>query len=873
MANFGSTQAHFLLVWSIFWLLSVSLFLLRRRTRLVDARNVPLSVVQSLANLAAAISICLDAQPEGMPCFIQMWLMNLSIATWIGCQVARNLFLYIHYRSNQSLMRFPGNFGEKRDMGEAGILLTDEFGFPLDQGAADNIPKMRSPESTKYQSQNESDIASCGSWLTRLVDLYVKDKSVFRRIYWSIACVYVAVVAYLCVAQALTLRFTVSPMAVSPCGLHPFEYASSIAAFVIVYVMGGLASTFIFNDAHSNDFVLSDFKLTYFVTLVLAILHTLFQVVPYLKTRFPDSNWILILILVWSHVVSVVLPVWMSFAEERRTNRLMLELTLSSLHQVYDEPVMYQDLKKFAIQDMSGENFFFLESLDALKYQSRVHLLRTQEAEVKRSQPRSSIFHSIHKISISRSNSVSITSHERNSSSGVESNAAPINFPSLRVSTMLKPQQYQIPNSSSFSINNLLNSFSSAPSPTGTSKPEQDQKSVKRRLLQHDALQIDSEASSSFSIDSAPRNSGLSNVGGGRQQKKSLLRNVLRDSVGSRISSCDSQESMAAIKGETISAFVIPTHHRRKSPALATASFCGVEAKDSSRSLQLESTSAGSVVGSEKSEKVVFTCSPTSFADAAFKPSHLVSVNQVLQNNVSSSTNSNPQNLSASLFEIPVSSRKADEVDSQLNLNSTSKDVKSRLSLKSITNDSSFNIAANQRKSQASLGIELKRSSQASISQSSIRGQPSLVNRKSAFSLAPDPKQSQASLDHNSQSSLGKRKSLAAAEIGRNSRSKGRRLLPEEEAALDLKPVPKSLISNYNHVFELYCSESAMFSVNLSAGTRGHLKEVFKTQSWIVGDFSKAREEVFSNIFSNVFCRWVMDRRSKTPSDMRSMGS
>ncbi|KAJ3264906.1 hypothetical protein HDU77_007186 [Chytriomyces hyalinus] len=874
MTNLGSTQAYFLLVWSIVWLLSLSLFLLRRRTRLVDARNVPLSVVQSVASLAAMISICLDSQPDAIPCFIQMWLMNLSIATWIGCQVARNLFLYIQYRNNQSLMRFPGNFGEKKDMGEAGILLTDEFGFPLDQGAADNIPKMRSSESRKSKSRNESDVDSCGSWFTRLVDLYVKDKSVFRRIYWSIACAYVAVVTYLCVAQALTLKFTVSPMAVSPCGLHPFEYASSIAAFVTVYVMGGLASTLIFNDANNNDFVLSDFKLTYFVTLVLAILHTLFQLVPNLKTRWPDSNWILILILVWSHVVSVVLPVWMSFAEERRTSRLMLELTLSSLHQVYDEPVMYQDLKKFAIQDMSGENFFFLESLDALKHQCRIHLLRAQEAEAKNSQPRSSIFHSIHKISTSRSNSVSITSHDRNSSSGAES-VIPSNFPSLRVSTMLKPQQYQFPNSSSFSINNL-NSFSSAPSPTGTSKSEQDQsKSVKRRLLQHDALQIDSDSSSSFSIDSAPRSNGLSNVSAGRQQKKSLLRNVLRDSVGSRIGSNGSQDSMVQMKGETISTFMIPTHHRRKSPALATASFCGAEAKDSSRSLHFETTSAGSAGGSDKSEKVVFSCSPTNFTDMAFKPSHLVPANQVLQNNASSSSsNNNPQNLSASLFEIPVY-RKTDEIDSQLNLNSTSKDAKSRLSLKSIVNDSSFNIAANQRKSQASLGIELKRSSQASISQTSIPRQPSLVNRKSAFSLAPDPKQSQGSLEHNSQSSLGKRKSFvaAAAEVGRNSRSKFRRLSPEEEAALGLKPVPKSLISDYNHVFELYCSESAMFAVNLSAGTRGHLKEVFRTQNWIVGDFSKAREEVFSNIFSNVFCRWVMDRRSKQPSDMRSIGS
>ncbi|KAJ3225218.1 hypothetical protein HDU81_008066 [Chytriomyces hyalinus] len=750
-------------------------------------------------------------------------------------------------------MRFPGNIGEKKDMGEAGILLTDEFGFPMDPGggaaaaATDNIPKMHSLESKKSQSQNESDVASCGSWVTRLVDLYVKDKSVFRRVYGSIACAYVAVVAYLCVAQGLTLRFTISPMALSPCGIHPFEYASSIAAFVTVYLMGGFASIMIFKNAHNNEFVLTDFKLTYVMTLVLAILYIVFQLVPNLQARWPDSNWILVLILGSSHIVSVILPIWASFAEERRTNRLMLELTLSSLHQVYDEPVMYQDLKKFAIQDMSGENFFFLESLDALKHQSRIHLLRAQEAETKKSQPRSSIFHSIHKISTSRSNSVSIGSHERNSSSGVES-AFPGNLTSLRVSTMAKPQQYPMPNSSSFSISDLLHSFSLASSPTGTAKSEHDQnKSVKRRLLQHDAVQIDSETASSVSIDSVPRSSGVSNVPTIRAQKKSLLRNVLRDSIGSQISSHGSQESMAQMKGETISAFAIPPHHRRKSPAVATASYCGVETKDSSRSLHLETTSAVSFGGSDTSDKVII-CSPTSFADLICKPSHLVPTNQALQNN-STSSSSSPQNVSASLAEIPVS-RKTDDVDSPLNLTSTSKDAKTRFSLKSIINDSSFNIAANQRKSQASLGIELKRSSQASTSQTSIRKQLSLANRKSAFSLGPEPnKQSQASLEQNSQSSLGKRKSFGA-EVGRNSRTKGRRLLPEEEAALDLKPVPKSLIADYNHVFELYCGESAMFAVNLSAGTRGRLKEVFKSQNWTVGDFSKAREEVFSNIVS-----------------------
>ncbi|KAJ3321156.1 hypothetical protein HDU76_000139 [Blyttiomyces sp. JEL0837] len=71
----------------------------------------------------------------------------------------------------------------------------------------------------------------------------------------------------------------------------------------------------------------------------------------------------------------------------------------------------------------------------------------------------------------------------------------------------------------------------------------------------------------------------------------------------------------------------------------------------------------------------------------------------------------------------------------------------------------------------------------------------------------------------------------------------------------------------YDTFYNLYIREGAANEVNLSAKVRLQLKEKAEKGTWFVGDFDKAKEEIVSIMFLNVYPRWISTRAKELNQD------
>ncbi|KAJ3130403.1 hypothetical protein HK101_005095, partial [Irineochytrium annulatum] len=283
------TWAACLGAYLVFEVVTLALFWLRRRTRPIEARPVGLTMLQSVGGFVFAVVTVDNYYLENVPCFVNMWLLNLASTTFATAQVLRAISLYTKYRVNQAtvlgLFTSHDNASTTTSSGPATKLsASDLCPIPLTLPCNPTLktdPMLRSnstppgpglsPSTSSpgteaspaspggalpyaYPTENlSSDRADkmwrqrcgCGGGSTTLMDdtvdrwLCKRTRGVTDRT-WILALVAMeaAVVVYLIAAQSLTKKFRIYPvMDMNRCVFSPLEYAFMYMYSTLVFII------------------------------------------------------------------------------------------------------------------------------------------------------------------------------------------------------------------------------------------------------------------------------------------------------------------------------------------------------------------------------------------------------------------------------------------------------------------------------------------------------------------------------------------------------------------------------------------------------------------------------------------------------------
>ncbi|KAJ3323190.1 hypothetical protein HDU76_013716 [Blyttiomyces sp. JEL0837] len=85
--------------------------------------------------------------------------------------------------------------------------------------------------------------------------------------------------------------------------------------------------------------------------------------------------------------------------------------------------------------------------------------------------------------------------------------------------------------------------------------------------------------------------------------------------------------------------------------------------------------------------------------------------------------------------------------------------------------------------------------------------------------------------------------------------------------------VPHDMKHKYDTFYHMYVREGSSNEVNLSAVVRFELKQKAEKGTWFVGDFDKAKDEIVSIMFFNVYPRWISTRATEIQHHTSKQGS
>ncbi|KAI8607752.1 hypothetical protein BC830DRAFT_86684 [Chytriomyces sp. MP71] len=157
---------------------------------------------------------------------------------------------------------------------------------------------------------------------------------------------------YCAIIQGLSPRVSIYPL-VQDCYFDLQQYGLCIFSVLIIFIFGGIFATWLVHDIQDHSFIAKELIITYSIGAPMAVLYLLFHTIPFLGTLSFDSNWL-----------------------------VTIDLNLKSFQEALGDRLLFEDIKKFAIRDMCGENFYFLEAMRDLKQEAALLVLRQKTRSV-----------------------------------------------------------------------------------------------------------------------------------------------------------------------------------------------------------------------------------------------------------------------------------------------------------------------------------------------------------------------------------------------------------------------------------------------------------------------------------------------------------
>ncbi|KAJ3176365.1 hypothetical protein HK101_010446 [Irineochytrium annulatum] len=368
---------------------TVAMYWRRRAHQCIAARGPTLTVIQAASGVLATFALIDYRLIRNLPCFVNLWLLNICMCTWLTCVLMRAIFLYVNYRFQQA--KLLGVFTVEPDCAatqsrrkandpelDASSQLADELAKELTAGGASSSTSS-SRELAPLPDEVESLSNGCVGALDRRTDAWLcRRKKAFteRTMILGLVPAMAVFVTWVIVAQCITRSYRIYPyMDVGWCTFELQIYGLVYALiFVDFYVLAPffLWGLYGVKDSHKISLELS-INIGCGIILTSLYMLIMFKFVPSsLQEAVPITLYLL------SHGTSIILPLVKSYSDEAKLKRETLMLNLDSFKKVIESDTLLSSFKKFNAAELSVENVLFWEAHKELMHQTDRSVRRIQ---------------------------------------------------------------------------------------------------------------------------------------------------------------------------------------------------------------------------------------------------------------------------------------------------------------------------------------------------------------------------------------------------------------------------------------------------------------------------------------------------------------
>ncbi|KAI8617694.1 hypothetical protein BC830DRAFT_80684 [Chytriomyces sp. MP71] len=349
----SSIVSGFEITWYSVWLVSMVLFLARHNTPCIRSRTILLSSTQAVGHLLVMFfSGGCDYLGADIPCFLRMWLINLGFTAWSIALMSRFVLLYTSYRRNLNILFNPAASTPEYEV--------DEFGCPVEkpEGLDEN---KGSKESLYRGSHVDPPPSKCSPWdfatiianmklrFMRRTDAWIMEGSIQKQFWKPIVAIVLLMLVYLSLAQVFTQTARIRVGSGSRlCSFGALEYGFALCWGILSLCVGGSFMMWICFSCPDTDYIFSDLTLSCVSGILLAFVYLILSSNSRLSL-YAHSSWLFLeVLLVLSHITSIIVPVIQSFIEGWKATRVTFDMNHFAFEQVLRHRILYADLKKFA---------------------------------------------------------------------------------------------------------------------------------------------------------------------------------------------------------------------------------------------------------------------------------------------------------------------------------------------------------------------------------------------------------------------------------------------------------------------------------------------------------------------------------------------
>ncbi|RKP02733.1 hypothetical protein CXG81DRAFT_24613 [Caulochytrium protostelioides] len=378
-----------LAVFSFFWIVSLGVFIIRRKHHAVSSCGVTLTVIGSLSGYLVCVAFLLNTIVYAWPCFATLWSINLFLTTWMACLIARAIRHASRYRPGVSavvtpMTRDPGDFvtgttmsrstvsrGKHNDGADASI----RQGQGQDQGQGPDSAHFR-----RYRGIELNRIPDSWKFMKPLKQLIRRTLHSIRMsdnylIAW-IVLMFLGEILVTIVIQIFSTNCRIRPvMDARFCHLS-WEYIPVLLVLTPMLICACPLLYWIFRYIRSAHGVRKDLLISVLVggpMVFLFIISCVWLEHVVAWQPWTPSNW-LVISLISSQVSSVLMPTLRSFFQDWDRRR-RIQPGVDAFLSVLEDPVLFAEFREVAVADLTIESTVFLYELRLLEELASTHYL------------------------------------------------------------------------------------------------------------------------------------------------------------------------------------------------------------------------------------------------------------------------------------------------------------------------------------------------------------------------------------------------------------------------------------------------------------------------------------------------------------------
>ncbi|KAJ3127149.1 hypothetical protein HK098_006697 [Nowakowskiella sp. JEL0407] len=329
--------------------ISTIVFFAKRKSPSIKVKGVGLTVSHAIVSMVLTpVMILRNTYAAEYPCFLIFWGLNFLVPLWTLFLVSRGYWFYKLFKFHESSggKYTPDKSGKTRDQDSV-------FSFSM-------IPAPLRLESGTLAFQE-------GEW-----QFISRSAILKRKLRYTLILISMALFVY-----SLIIQLTFPPIAVLPklelgidCTFRK-NWMGQVQYAIVGFFLVIVAPTMVFmlRKIRDTQGIQRELLVSIVVDWVCLVIYFMisYQMLPIDDWGYFGPNHVIYIVCGSCHYMSVILPLYTLYMNERKKSKFSLAYNMDSFNQVFADESLFHLLKIAAAKDLCSEQIIFLEEVEILK--------------------------------------------------------------------------------------------------------------------------------------------------------------------------------------------------------------------------------------------------------------------------------------------------------------------------------------------------------------------------------------------------------------------------------------------------------------------------------------------------------------------------